>query len=79
MVPKYTVLHINRQVLFGARNQSNHQNFKKSLLSYKFQAKKIKRKKEIQTGRLKKFNGLVLGLVEWIDAKGIDVAQPIWL
>jgi hypothetical protein len=26
-----------------------------------------------------KFYGLVLGLVELIDAKGIDVAQPIWL
>ena len=26
-----------------------------------------------------KFHGLVLGLVELIDAKGIEVAQPIWL
>jgi hypothetical protein len=26
-----------------------------------------------------KFYGLVLELVELIDAKGIDVAQPIWL
>ena len=25
-----------------------------------------------------KFYGLVLELVELIDAKGIDVAQPIW-
>ena len=25
-----------------------------------------------------KFHGLVLGFVELIDAKGIDVAQPIW-
>jgi hypothetical protein len=25
-----------------------------------------------------KLHGLVLGLVELIDAKGIDVAQPIW-
>ena len=25
-----------------------------------------------------KFLGLVLGLVGLIDAKGIDVAQPIW-
>ena len=25
-----------------------------------------------------KFHGLVLGLVQLIDAKGIDVAQPIW-
>jgi hypothetical protein len=26
-----------------------------------------------------KFHGLVLGLVELIDAKGIDIVQPIWL
>jgi len=26
-----------------------------------------------------KFQGLVLGLVELIDAKGINVTQPIWL
>ena len=25
-----------------------------------------------------KFHGLVLGLVELINVKGIDVAQPIW-
>ena len=25
-----------------------------------------------------KFHGLVLGLVELIDVKGIDVAYPIW-
>ena len=27
----------------------------------------------------RKFHGLVLGLVELIDAKGIDVVQLIWL
>ena len=27
---------------------------------------------------LQKFNGLVLGLVGLIDAKGIDEAKPIW-
>ena len=32
----YTVLHIFRQVLFWARNQSNHQNFEPSLLYYKY-------------------------------------------
>ena len=31
----YTVLHMFRQVLFGAGNQSNHQNFEKSLLTNK--------------------------------------------
>jgi hypothetical protein len=50
-------------------------------------------KKKIQNGRLKKteffkiansqnflrkFHGLVLGLVELIDVKGNDVAQSIW-
>ena len=44
--------------------------------------------KKIQNGRfskspilkkfLRKFHKLVLGLVGLIDAKGIDVAQPIW-
>ena len=43
---------------------SNEQSFSKSSI-----LKKI----------LRKFPGLVLGLVELIDAKGIDVAQPIWL
>ena len=28
---RYTVLHINRPVLFGADNQGNHQNFRKTL------------------------------------------------
>ena len=28
---------------------------------------------------LRKFHRLVLGLVGLMDAKGIDVAQPIWL
>ena len=57
------------------------------------QKKKIL-KKNIQNSRLKKkghflaspifdiffqkFHGLVLLLAELIDAKGIDVAQPIW-
>ena len=58
----YTVLHIFRQVLFGAGNQGNHQNFKESLLSYKcgliFIGMKQKKifflKNKIQNGRLKK-------------------------
>ena len=58
----YTVLHMFRQVLFGAGNQSNHQNFKKSLLSCKcgliFIGMKQKKifflKNKIQNGRLKK-------------------------
>ena len=90
----YTVLHIFRQVLFWAGNQGNHQNFKKSLLSYKcwliflgWSKKKIKmadsKKLRFSTPPILnifswKFYGLVLGSVELIDAKGIDVAQPIW-
>ena len=82
-----------------AGNQSNHQNFEKSLLSYKCwlifigmkeKKKKIEKKKNLN-GRLKrkshfpappilnifswKFHGLVLGLVELNDVKGISVAQ----
>ena len=34
-ISTYTVLHIFRQVMFLAGNQGNHQNFEKSLLSYK--------------------------------------------
>ena len=58
------------------------------------EAKKKFLKKKLQNGRLKKlrfskstildifsqkFHGLVLGLVVLIDAKGIDVAQPMCL
>ena len=58
----YTVLHMFRQVLFGAGNQSNHQHFEKSLLSCKcgliFIGMKQKNffflKNKIQNGRLKK-------------------------
>ena len=35
MSATYTVLHLFMQVLFWAGNQSNHQNFDPSLLSYK--------------------------------------------
>ena len=44
----YTVLHIFRQVLLGAENQGNHQNFEKSLLSL------CPFEKKNQNGRLKK-------------------------
>ena len=64
------------------------------LFSLRWRKKKFFFEKEIQNGQLKKahfpgppilnifswkFHGLVLGIVELIDAKGIDVAQPIWL
>ena len=60
----------------------------------KKQKQKYFSEKKIQNGRLKKarfpappilnvflqkFYGLVLGLIGLIDAKGIAVAQPIWL
>ena len=48
-----------------------------------FQNGRLKKQSFSKTSILKKklwkFPGLVLGLVELIDAKGIDVAQPIWL
>ena len=47
---RYTVLHIFRQVLFGARNQGNYQNLDLSLLSYKwtnFHWDEAKRKKKL--------------------------------
>ena len=55
----YIVLHMFRQVLFWADNQNNHQNFKKSLLSYKLWLvfKRMKHfffEKKIKNGRLKK-------------------------
>jgi hypothetical protein len=61
---------------------------------WKKKKKKKNLEKKIQNGRLKKahfpappilnifswkFHGFVLGLVELIDAKGIGVAQLIWL
>ena len=58
------MLHIFRQVLFGAGNQGNHQDFKKSFQSYKCglifigmkqkQKKIFLKKKKNQNGRLKK-------------------------
>ena len=79
----------------------NHQNFEKSMLSYKcglifvgMKEKKMKFEKmkfkmaDSKKGHfskppilnifLWKFHGSVLGLVEFIDAKGIGMAQPIW-
>ena len=56
----YTVLHINRQVLFGTENQGDHQNFEKFLLPYKFglvfigKQKNVFFEKRIQNGQLKK-------------------------
>ena len=76
---------------FGAERQSNHQNFKKSLLSYKCWLISIGMKQKNKFKKLRfstpqilnifqwKFYGLVLGFVGLIDAKGIDVVQSIWL
>ena len=54
----------------------------------KFFLKKKSKMADFQNGRfskspileivLRKFHRLVVGLVGLIDAKGIDVAQPIW-
>ena len=71
-------------------NQSNHQNFDPTLLAKNFwlvymrmkqlffekKSKRPTKKKLIsKTAISRKFYGLVLGLIELIDAKGIDVAQ----
>ena len=84
-----------------AVNHLNHQNLKKSLLSYKcglifvgMKEKKILEKMKFKMANSKKrsffkiansqyflwkFHGAVLGFrVEFIDAKGIGMAQPIW-
>ena len=51
----YTVLHILEQVFFWTGNQCNHQNFKKSLLSYKSWLIFIGMKqKKVKKGRLEK-------------------------
>ena len=86
----YTVLHIFAQMLTWARNQSNHQKFDPSLLPKKrwlifMEMKKENWKKNPKLPIKKKTANsqyfspkLVLGWVGLIDAKGIDVAQPIW-
>jgi hypothetical protein len=79
---------------FLARKQGNHQNFDPFLISknlwlifMEMKQKKIKMADSKKLSFLKlpilnmflgNFHGLVLGLVELIDAKGIDVVQPIW-
>ena len=76
------MLHMFRQVLFGAGNQGNHQNFKKCLLSYKCGLIFIGMKQKKIYFQFSIFfheNFMVLRLMELIDAKGINVAQPIWL
>ena len=71
-------------------NQGKHQNFKpKAKAKKKFFWKKKFEMADLEKSRLskspilkiflQKFRRLVLGLVELIDAKGIDVAQPMWL
>jgi hypothetical protein len=43
------------------------------------ESKKLRFSKQpILEKKMQKIQGLVLGLVVLIDAKGIDVAQPIW-
>ena len=91
----YSGVQIRWQRVFWAGNQVIHQNFDKSLLTYKcwliFMRMKQKKFKmaDSKKGHFPappilnisswKFHGFVLGLVGLIDAKGIDVAQPTWL
>jgi hypothetical protein len=55
---------------------------KKKIMKKKFKMAALKKlsfsKSPILKICLRKFHGLVLGLVGLIDAKGIDVVQPIW-
>ena len=77
---------------FLAGNQGNHQNSDQSLLTNKlwrfFKKKNFKMadSKKVRFSKspiLKKFfwkfHGSVLGLEGLVDAKGIDLSQPIWL
>ena len=86
-----TVLHLFTQVLFCTGNQGNHQNFdilanQETLNDFNEDEAKMAVSKKLSFSKSpilhifsRKFQGLVLGSVGYIDAKGIDVAQPIWL
>ena len=80
----YTVLHMFRQVLFGAGNQDNHQNFEKSLLTnklwYVFMGMK---QKKIQNGRFFKiaiFQNRQISKLSWIGSwvSRIDWCKGHW-
>ena len=80
--------------MFLAGNHNNLKNRVPSILPHnlcliliRMKQKKIKKadskklrfsKSPILKKNLRKFHRLVLGLVGLIDAKGIDVAQPMW-
>ena len=68
----YSGVQISWQRVFWAGNQGNHQNFHNGRLKKRSFSSSANSQYFFQ-----KFHGLVLGLVELIDAKGIDVAQPI--
>ena len=78
---------------FLAVNHRNIENWVPTILTHNLWLIFMGMRQKIQNGRLKKghfstlsilniflwkFHGSVLGLVELIDAKGIDGAQPIW-
>ena len=75
------------QLLFLAGNQGNVSKFRSILASQEHLTdSKMDDSKKLSFSILpilniffQKINWLVLGLVGLIDAKGIDVAQPIWL
>jgi hypothetical protein len=72
--------------VFWAKDQGKHQNFDPSLLLKTltdFHGNEAKffvcfYIPKWPTQKNSQFYGLVLGSVELINAKGIDVAQPIW-
>ena len=80
----YTVLHINRQVLFGAGNQSNHQNFNPFILPYKFgqifkgmKQKKILLKKKFKMADSKKLRFTKIANSQKIFAKILQIGPWI--
>ena len=72
------MLHMFTQLLFRAWNRGNHQIFDPFLLLMSMNQKKFS-KPPILKIFLQRFQELVFGLVELIDAMDIDLAQVIWL
>ena len=69
----YTVLHIFRQVLFWAGNQSDHQNFDQSLLSYKYWLIFIRKRKKIKMANSWNFCEKILRI------GGVEKSQFFWV
>ena len=76
---EYTVLHMFTQLLFWAMGmKQKYIIFEKKIPKWPTHKKLSFTILPILNTFFQKFHGLVLGLVRLIDAKGIDMAQPIW-